>query len=557
MAYNKNLPKIRYNRSVQDLSYGYKTTFNEGDLIPCYIQEVFPGDNHSVESRFVIRTTSPFIRPIMDNLFLDMHYFFVPNRLVFDKWRQFMGENTDSYWTQTENITIPQTFSNDGASGIIRAGTIADYFGVNTGTVDRDGLRTSLLPFRAFAAIYNEWYRDENLQEPVLISRGVANEKGDETLNNNAFSVSNYTGKVPKACKIRDYFTSCLPEPQKGVAVSIPTSSNMLPVIPNATDWNANILTRFNQSVHLVSSVGTGYFDGLLGATQEGNTSNLVNYSNSSAGSPLDAPLFSNLGADTTNLMGTINDLRFATQLQKYFERDARFGTRYIEYLYGHWGITSSDKTLQRPQYLGGKRTILNLTQVTQTSQSTGDSPLAQVSAYSLTNGKQGFSMAFEEHGFIIGVACVRHKHSYQQGCAKFLNQRVDKLDFYDPLFANLGEQPVYTKELYSNTADLSNPEQVFGYNEAFADLRQRQSIITGELKTSANKSLDVWHMADVYTAPPTLSSDWIQENGAYLDRCLSVPSKTMPNFIADFYHSNRAVRVMPTYSIPGLMDHN
>ena len=554
MAYNKNLPKIRYNRSVQDLSYGYKTTFNEGDLIPCYIQEVFPGDNHQVESRFVIRTTSPFIRPIMDNLFIDFHYFFVPNRLVFDKWREFMGENTDSYWTQSENITIPQTFSNDGASGIIRPGTIADYFGVNTGTIDRDGLRTSLLPFRAFAAIYNEWYRDENLQEPVLISTGAANEKGDETLNNNAFSVSNYTGKVPKACKIRDYFTSCLPEPQKGVAVSIPTSSNMLPVIPTDTDWNANILTRFNTPIHLVKSSGNGSLTGYLGAFENGTNSNMGNFG--ATGSPLDTPLFSNLGADTTNLMGTINDLRFATQLQKYLEKDARYGTRYIEYLYGHWGITSSDKTLQRPQYLGGKRTILNLTQVTQTSQSTENSPLAQVSAYSLTNGKQGFSMAFEEHGFIIGVACVRHKHSYQQGCPKFFNQRVDKLDFYDPLFANLGEQPVYTKELYSNTGDL-NPEQVFGYNEAFADLRQRQSIITGELKTSANKSLDVWHMADDYKAPPTLSADWIQETGAYLDRCLSVPSSTMPNFIADFYHTNRSVRVMPTYSIPGLMDHN
>lgn len=553
MAYNKNLPKIRYNRSVQDLSYGYKTTFNEGDLIPCYIQEVFPGDNHQVESRFVIRTTSPFIRPIMDNLFIDFHYFFVPNRLVFDKWREFMGENTDSYWTQSENITIPQTFSNDGASGIIRPGTIADYFGVNTGTIDRDGLRTSLLPFRAFALIYNEWYRDENLQEPVLISTGIANEKGDETLNNKPFSVSNYTGKVPKACKIRDYFTSCLPEPQKGVAVSIPTSSNMLPVIPNATDWGFDIIKRFNTPTHLLASNGSR-FTGFLGVSDDGSTSDLVSFA--STGNPLDSPYFSNLGADTTNLMGTINDLRFATQLQKYLEKDARYGTRYIEYLYGHWGITSSDKTLQRPQYLGGKRTILNLTQVTQTSQSTEASPLAQVSAYSLTNGKQGFSMAFEEHGFVIGVACVRHKHSYQQGCPKFFNQRVDKLDFYDPLFANLGEQPVYTKELYSNTGDL-NPEQVFGYNEAFADLRQRQSIITGELKTSANKSLDVWHMADTYSAPPTLSADWIQETGAYLDRCLSVPSSTMPNFIADFYHSNRSVRVMPTYSIPGLMDHN
>ena len=547
-----NLPKIRYNRSSQNLSYNYKTTFNEGDLIPVYIQEVFPGDNHKVQTSFVIRTSSPFIRPIMDNIFIDLHYFFVPNRLIFEDWKAFMGENTQGYWTNDEEITIPQTFG-VGNDGNIPSGSLADYFGINKGTINSPELTVQSVPFRAYALIYNEWFRDENLQEPTFIHLGGTT--GAEAINDVEFGPSNYTGMPAKANKLRDYFTTCLPEPQKGDAVNIPVSG-ILPVGPIA-NMNIDNLGIFKDKI---SALKFNYLDSgdpfnyasILGT---GSSGNLANYSGGSGS--IDSSLYPrNLVADGSQLYGTINDLRFATQLQKYLERDAQYGTRYIEYLAGHWSITSSDKTLQRPEYLGGKRTILNLTQVTQTSQSSENSPLAQVSAYSLTNGTQGFSRAFEEHGFILGLACVRHLHSYQQGNPKFFTQRLNKLDYYDPLFANLGEQPVYTRELYSNTADISGTE-VFGYNEAFADLRSRQSIVTGSLKSSLNNGLDVWHMADVYINRPYLNSEWIKETGEYLDRCLSVPSTTLPNFIADFYHKNVAVRVMPAYSMPGFMDHH
>lgn len=552
-----SLPRIRFNRSTQNLSYGYKTAFNEGQLIPIYLQEVFPGDNHRLETSFVIRTSSPFIRPIMDNIFIDIHYFFTPNRLVFDKWKSFMGENTQGYWTNTEEVTIPQTYG-VGNDGIIPVGSIADYFGLNNGTINSPELTVQSLPFRDYALIYNEWWRDENLQEPVYIHMGSTTQS--EAITDVDFGPSMYTGMPAQANKLRDYFTSCLPEPQKGDAVNIPVSG-MLPVGPLAKNWQVSEMANF------LKSPGTLYSTKFMRdnfATIDA-TSSLVSSSQNVLLGLTDVDFdynkdyvlnFANLGADASQLYGTINDLRFAVQFQKYLERDSQYGTRYIEYLAGHWGIDSSDKTMQRPQYLAGKRSILNLTQVTQTSQSSESSPLAQVSAYSLTNGKQGFSRAFEEHGFIIGLACVRHLHSYQQGNPKFFTQRVNKIDYYDPLFANLGEQPVFTRELYSNTAEIDGTE-VFGYNEAFADLRSRQSIVTGALKSSANNGLDVWHMADEYNSRPYLNGEWIKEDGSYLDRCLSVPSSSLPNFICDFYHKNQAIRVMPAYSMPGFMDHH
>lgn len=540
-------PKIKFSRSKFDLSFHHKTTFNQGDLVPCYLQEVYPGDTFNCSTTFACRTTSPFIRVPMDNLCLDTFYFYVPSRLLYNKWSEVMGENKNGYWASNNMPEVPvvETQAVPSTAQLKKdyAKTIANYFGINFG----GGLYVSDLPFRAYALIYNEWFRDENLQEPVNINFG--DNSGSAQLNSDDFSVTNYHGKVAKVNKLHDYFTSCLPAPQKGDSVVIP----MLDSAVGTNSGNPRISSLFKGGLQMGNS------DELVPITSNGVFGNSGAFGfQSGTFSPTQNNLVPlNLYALSSEAGGTINDLRFAFQMQKMLEKDARGGTRYSEYLQAHFGVISPDARLQRPEFLGGKRVPLSMQQVTQTSASSDSSPLGQVSAYSLSNGSSGFSKGFVEHGFIVGVMCVRQYHTYQQGIERFWF-RKKRTDFYDPVFANIGEQPVYLSEIQADKVD-SFDEVVFGYNEAFADLRYKPSRISGELNSNIDSDLDVWHFGDFYDAATNvkLDDDFIKETPEYLDRCLSVPSTTLPNFIIDILFKQSAIRVMPAYSIPGYADHH
>lgn len=553
-------PVLKMGRSKFDLSYSHKTTMDVGDLCPVYLQEVYPGDSVKEKTTYVVRTTNPYIRPVMDNLFMDMYFFFVPNRLVWSRWQELMGENVSGYWKQNNTpvvpkVSLPLADPNGGAA--IGARTVASYFGLNIGQgipVGSTDIPAKIqdIPFRANALVYNEWFRNENFEAPVYINTG--DYITDPQLNNNDWSVNNFHGNVPKVNKLADYFTSCLPEPQKGDAVDIPIGD--APVVPikgeSISSFLGNDSTLNLRWLNWNGAVGswvdyTG--SGLIG-TSSGNTVAGGSASQSARVIP------ENLYALNSETIGNINDLRFAFQLQKLLEKDARGGTRYVEYLAEHFGVISPDARLQRPEFLGGKRVPLQLQEVAQTSQSSESSPLAQLSAYSATIDQSGFSKGFVEHGFIIGYAVIRQRHTYQQGIERFW-MRSDRYDFYDPVFANIGEQPVYRSEIYAEALTEAQKGTIFGYNEAWADLRYRPGRITGALNSTQNQGFDIWHFGDEYANAPVLSNAWMKETSAYVDRTLSVPSSEAPNFVVDFYHKVSAARVLPLYSIPGLVDHH
>lgn len=512
---NNNLATISRPRSRFDLSYSYKTSFNLGDLIPCYIQEILPGDTLKVDTTEVYRTTTPFIRPIMDNLFLDVHYFFVPYRLVLDTWKSVMGENEDGPWAQDSVYSVPHV------TGVVKAGSLANYLGIPIS--NSLNIQVSRLPFRAYALIYNHYYRDENYQDPVYVS---TSDTEVAPLNDNAFGPNNIYGKVAKANKIRDYFTNCLPAPQKGDAVSVPVLG-----VENLFNYN-----------------GVPY--NLFGIDYEISGVEEVAFKLNDNGT------YANVGSDDvyiSNLGASVNDIRSAFAMQRQLERLALFGSRYNEMLYGEFGVKAPANILQYPEYLSGTRSPVSVTQVNQTSQSTEDSPLAQVSGYSLSNGRQGFAKSFIEHGLVLGLACVRQVHSYQQGLEKFYTRKY-KTDFPTPIFANMSEQPVYKSEIFVGTP--TNNEQVWGYQPIYEDCRRRVNSITGQLATGSGSGLDVWHLGDYYESAPVMNGDWLQETPEFLDRCLSAPSSTIDNFIFDFYHKVSAVRSLPTYGTPGIIDH-
>lgn len=561
-------PVIYRSRSLFDMSHSHKTMFNVGQLIPFYVQEVYPGDTFKVKSTNVIRTTAPFLRPVMDNIFLDMMYFFCPNRLVMDDWPVVMGENKTGYWVNQEQVTVPTI------KGNVAVGSIADYMGLPINDYSNSATGVNVLPFRAFALIYNDWYRDENVEEPVLINKG-STETG--SFNDQSWSVSNIFGMPPKVNKLHDYFTSCLPAPQKANAVDIPLPT-FAPVYPrndmnmdtffsngyssgannDFLRWQALDSSGAPQSMsrNLVRLPGFGFSDqegesmAYFGAPFQSTTSQNVN---------------PNLGLAPYNLVAdfsssfaglSVNDLRFAFQLQKMYEKDARGGTRYVEYIEEHFNTKAGDYRLGRTEFLGGKRMPIRVEQIAQTSQSTENAPLAQVGAYSLSSGVCGMNKGFVEHGFIIGVMCVRQFHTYQQGVERFWSRTV-RTDYYDPVFSNIGEQPVYSSEIFSSNDSMFDKTSVFGYNEAWADLRYRPSRISGALRSTASEGFDIWHFADYYGSKPLLNSEFMEEIPSYVDRTLSVPSTTAPNFVIDIFNDVKAIRPLPTYSIPGLIDHH
>lgn len=553
-----NTPVIRHSRSRFDLSHGVKTTANVGTLYPFELQEVYAGDTFKVKTACVTRLTSQFFRPVMDNLFLDVYYFFVPSRLLYDKYVNIMGENTESAWANTVDYDVPQVpLGVNSVRPLVSSQTVADYLGLPVGSLSRD---VSILPFRAFAKIYNEWFRDQNNVAPMHIQTGESTES--ERLNNNAWSPNNYTGQLPKVARMHDYFSSCLPSPQKGEAVDLPLAQDF-PDVPVRTAVRDNPVISGNYPLHVkvspLNSVPTGGYNLSFNHTFGNNSvGEVVGVTSTTAdrGSTFIYP--SNLVANTSSLelnSVTVNDLRFAFQYQKMLERDARGGTRYVEYLASHFGVSAGDYRLQRSEFLGGKRSPISITQVTQTTGSDNeDAPLGQVGAFSLSNSRSRFTKGFVEHGYVIGVFCIRQFHTYQQGIERFWTRSV-RTDFYDPVFANIGEQPVYQSELYGIGSTVNDAP--FGYNEAWADLRYRPSHITGQMRTGVTNSLDIWHFGDVYNNAPTLTPTFIEETPDFVDRAITVKSTVQDQFILDFYIQNIAYRPLPTYSVPSLIDHN
>lgn len=546
-------PSVDIQRSKFERNSDVKFSFNVGDLVPFYVDEVLPGDTFSIDTSKVVRM-QPLVAPIMDNLFLDTYWFFVPNRLVWDQWKNFCGENTTSKWIPTVEYSVPKVkgFVTDKFPGpneesvAWRPGDIADYMGIpvcsnSVAAQQQQELQVNALPFRGYALIWNEFFRDQNLQDPVPIDTG-----DDGGIVDNTSIIPNRICQgsgILKACKYHDYFTSCLPSPQKGPDVSIPLSGLAKVVTGNASPAELNTVPL--SFMRASDKANLGYLNG-------NNTSQLaLNTSAAAAGNLVPNNLYAALGSAS---LGTINELRLAFQMQRIYEKDARGGTRYTEILKNHFGVTSPDARLQRPEYLGGSRIPININQVVQTS-SSSNTPQGNTAAFSVTaDVHSDFTKSFVEHGFIFGLCVARYDHTYQQGLERFWS-RSDRFDYYWPSLANIGEQPVKRKEIYC-TGLADNDERVFGYQEAWADYRYKPSRVAGEMRSRVPNTLDVWHLADNYNGAPFLSAEWIEEDKTNLNRALAVSDSVSNQLWADIFVKNTSVRPMPIYSIPGLIDH-
>lgn len=550
-----NPVRLDMSRSKFPRNFSHKTTFNAGQVIPFYVDEVLPGDTFQVRTSKVVRMQT-LLTPVMDNVYLDTYYFFVPNRLVWEHWKQFMGENTESAWIPQVEYEVPQLTAPVNGWEV---GTLADYMGVPTGV---KGLSVSALPFRAYALIMNEWFRSENLTDPLNIPVDDATVQGVNT--------GNYVSDVAKggkpfvANKFRDYFTSCLPSPQKGPDVTINTAQlGNAPVVPMDKPVPKDLL-NYPYNVYIPngnSNFGAGYHAGSVHQNAFGGAYWLAKDGNSDLDPTIDNGVVgypANLWAqfDNTVSVATINQLRTAFQIQKFYERSARGGSRYIETLKAHFGVTSPDARLQRPEYLGGNRIPVSINQVIQNSGTvSGSTPLGDTGAMSLTTDVHSdFTKSFVEHGFVIGVMVARYDHTYQQGIERFWS-RKSMFDYYWPEFANIGEQAVLNKEIYAQ--GNAQDDEVFGYQEAWADYRYKPSRVSGEMRSSYAQSLDVWHLADDYSKMPALSDAWIHEDPATINRVLAVSDNLANQFFCDIYVQNYSTRNMPLYSIPGLIDHH
>lgn len=535
-----NVPRARFKRD-----YSLLTTMNEGDLIPIYCDEVLPADTAKIDLNALMRMSTPLF-PVMDNCYCDFYFFFVPSRLLWEHFENLMGQNDSTFWAEPVEYTTPKTTAPSGGWNV---GTLADYFGIPTGV---EKLQVNSLPFRAYAKIWNEWFRDENLQQPVTMSKTDATTAGSNTGTN--LTDAEAGGLPLKVCKYKDYFTSCLPSPQKGEAVKLPINGNA--PIKSYLDEK---MTKPASSIKRDSTYSSPW-------TWGGNETSLIQSETGDAkmkGVTVSGYTFGNtvteessdyayIGADLSEVgAATINELRQAIAVQHILERDARTGTRYKEYLQGAWGVTSPDARLDRSEYIGGYRLPININQVIQTSATDTTSPQGNTAAFSMTTMSRNMATySATEHGFIIGLAAVRVDHSYQQGLPRMWT-RSTRFSYYDPMLANLGEQAVLNQEIYAQ--GNAQDEEVFGYQEAWADYRYRTNMITGEMRSTYAKTLDAWHYADKYDKLPTLSSDWIKEGMENIDRTIAVQSEKSRQFICNFYFDQTWTRAMPIYSLPGL----
>ncbi len=549
-SFGENPISLDISRSRFNRDSSVKLSFNVGELVPFYVDEVLPGDTMEVNTSKVIRLQT-LLTPMMDNMYIDTYYFFVPNRLVWDHWKEFQGENTESPWIPQTEYNVPQITAPTGGWSI---GSIADYMGIPTGI---DNLSVNALPFRAYALICDYWFRSQNLQDPFVIPKNESTVVGS---NGNDYKVDVAKGGKPWiARRYNDYFSQALPAPQKGPSVSLPGFyGGQYPVTGNG------------KSIGLTD--GTGNF-GLASTAQVGTAAYQkfynqdVGYHITGTGSdPSNPPVALGLvqsgeSGMTVNLGSipavSINELRTAFQLQKYYEQLARSGSRYSEILRAQFHVVSPDSRLQNPEYLGGSHLPISINQVVQNSGTgTGSStPQGTTAAYSLTaDNHHDFSKSFVEHGFVIGVCVARYDHTYQQGIERFWS-RKKVTDYYIPVFANLGEQGICNKEIFAQ--GTTTDDEIFGYVPRWNEYRYKPSRVCGEMRSSAPQSLDSWHLADDYEVLPTLSSSWLMEDKSNVDRVLAVTSKVSNQLFADFYIQNTSTRAMPLHSIPGLIDHH
>lgn len=539
------VPHAEIRRAKFDRPFNLLTTMNEGDLVPIYVDEVLPADTFKINLNALVRMATP-LYPVMDNANIDFYFFFVPARLLWDHFQNLMGQNDSTFWAETVEYTTPQTKAPANGWNV---GTIADYMGIPTGVKN---LSVNSLPFRAYAKIWNEWFRDENLQQPVTQSKDDTTTTGSNT--GTALTDAEAGGLPLKVCKYKDYFTSCLPSPQKSTEpVTIPMLGNAPVVGYKDEDLTERLSLNFTGSKYYMSGNPAQNGSRVVmdaGVTgKEAPTLSML-WGSTSATQSTSAEAY--MGADLSSITGaTINELRQAIAVQHIFERDARTGTRYKEILKGAWGVTSPDARLDRSEYIGGYRLPININQVIQTSSTDSTSPQGNTAAYSMTTMSRNMcTYSATEHGFVLGLAAIRVDHSYQQGLSRMWT-RSTRFSYYDPMLANLGEQAVLNQEIYAQ--GTSKDTEVFGYQEAWADYRYRTNMVTSEMRSTYAQTLDAWHYADKYDALPTLSNTWIKEGTENIDRTLAVQSSNSHQFICNFYFNQSWTRPMPVYSVPGL----
>ena len=572
------IPNSPIQRSVFDRSHDYKTTLDAGYLIPFFVDEVLPGDTFKLRVNAFVRMNT-LIAPFMDNVFMDTFFFFVPTRLVWDNWQRFCGEQKNP--GDSTDFLIPSLTHTSGSNNIITKftpGSIFDYMGLPTSTNSPDSntpFYVNALPFRAYNLIYNEWFRDENLIDSVPVPTG----DGPDDVNN---------FKILKRAKRHDYFTSALPWPQKGPSVDVGLTGNA-PIVGFGKDHSWTVTSSLSNSSssnswQLGMANGDGFQAYLDASGSTGvNIARVLQHKTESGWSEVvvqnsdgdqlrdissirgtngsfyelnKAHLFPDDGfspyADLSGVSAiTINDLRQAFQIQKFYEKWARGGSRYTETLRVMFNVISPDARLQRPEYLGGTHSRVNVVPTAQTSSTDSVSPQSNLSAFGvLGDSAHGFNKSFVEHGYVIGLVSLRADITYQQGLNRMWSRR-QLFDFYWPTLAHLGEQVVYNKEIYAQGTDDDNG--VFGYQERYAEYRYKPSMITGKLRSSDPQTLDVWHLAQKFDTLPKLNQDFIEENPP-INRVIAVQNE--PQFFADFWFDLKTSRPMPVYSVPGLVDH-
>ncbi len=501
------VPRAEIQRSSFDRSFGHKTTFDAGLLVPVYVDEVLPGDTFNLSMTGFARLATP-LKPIMDNMFLDTFFFFVPNRIIWDNWPKFNGEQTDP--GDSTDFVIPQTAGLGNTQ--LAANSLYDYMGLPKPVVSN--ITVSALHFRAYNLIWNEWFRDENLQDSLVVNRG----DGPDAL----------VYFVQRRGKRHDYFTSCLPFPQKGDSVDLPLGTSARIAHDGAVGDDLGVFSTVAAADRRLD-VGVAFVE-----------------ASASGGGTL-PPLYADLSNATA---ATINQLRTAFQVQRLLERDARGGTRYTEVIKAHFGVTSPDARLQRPEYLGGGTSPVIVSPIAQTGE-TGTSPQGNLAAIGTVSfSGHGFSKSFTEHGVLLGLACVRADLTYQQGLDRMWS-RSTRFDFFWPALAHLGEQAVLQGEIFADGS--AGDDLVFGYQERFAEYRYKPSKITGEFRSTFATSLDIWHLSQEFSPAPVLDDVFIVENPP-VDRIIAVPSE--PHFLFDSHFSLKCARPMPVYGVPGLIDH-
>lgn len=570
------VPEAKIGRSKFDRSFTHKTTFSAGELIPLFVDAtIMPGDTVNMSMSELVRMITP-LTPVMDNMIMDTYFFFVPHRLVWDNFKYFMGENTNA-WKQTTNYEIPKIILKSPEGGAqtedkykVDKGSLLNYMGIPLGlgvdynTDDSQAIKINALPIRAYAQIWNDWFRDQNTEKETYLTksnatRGYINRKWYE--QKYSYSVSDrmaygtMNGSIPLPVnRLSDYFSRCLPEPQKGEAVLVPLVGQA-PIVYGESDAvdpeTSDATTLYGKKV--LWEFGSVGAQGTQAGYKDGSGTVPDPYENAF---PLTGETFGLYTSMEEAVGATVNSIRQAFAIQKFYERQARGGTRYIEMVKSHFGVTNPDFRLQRSEYLGGKRIPITINQVIQETP-TADQELGTTGAYSVTSDVSNnlFTHSFTEHGTLIGLCAVRVVHSYQQGINAqwFMNKLTD---FYFPEFANLGDMPVYNREIYAQDgANIAVNDEVFAYQEAWGHYRYMPDLISGELSSLYSQSLEIWHYGDEYDELPTLSADWMMEPTSNITRTLAYQEGDM--FKGDFYFKATYTRPMPLYSVPGLVDHH